>query len=142
MSRSGYSDDCENVQLYRQAVDRATKGKRGQAFLRELRDRLIELPVKELTAGELADPIKKTVCALGAALVPRLEGKVDDPYDTAAQMTPDYGDSHNLAMKLGIARSLVNEIQFHNDDDWSMRNETPEHRYRRMLDWIKGLITS
>lgn len=36
MSRSGYSDDCDHIELWRAAVDAAVSGKRGQAFLREL----------------------------------------------------------------------------------------------------------
>ncbi len=39
MSRSGYQDDCEGLNLYRGTVRRAIRGKRGQAFLRELADK-------------------------------------------------------------------------------------------------------
>ena len=53
MSRSGYSDDCENVELYRAAVDRAIKGSRGQAFLRELATAMDAMPEKVLIAEEL-----------------------------------------------------------------------------------------
>ena len=38
MSRSGYSDDCETMGLWRGAVERAIYGKRGQTFLREMAD--------------------------------------------------------------------------------------------------------
>ena len=36
MSRSGYTDECEYLDLYRGKVERAIKGKRGQKFLQEL----------------------------------------------------------------------------------------------------------
>ncbi len=51
MSRSGYSDDCDNLQLWRQAVDRAISGKRGQAVLREMLASLEALPQKRLISG-------------------------------------------------------------------------------------------
>jgi hypothetical protein len=42
MSRSGYSDDCSGRELvlWRGAVASALRGRRGQAFLRELVDAL------------------------------------------------------------------------------------------------------
>lgn len=36
MSRSGYSDDCENVAMWRGQVASAIRGKRGQTMLRDL----------------------------------------------------------------------------------------------------------
>lgn len=36
MSRSGYSDDCENIGLWRGAVERAIRGVWGQALLLEM----------------------------------------------------------------------------------------------------------
>ncbi|WP_256576270.1 hypothetical protein [Pseudomonas sp. KK4] len=68
MSRSGYSDDCENWSLicWRGAVNSAIKGKRGQAFLIELRDALDAMPVKRLTTNTLeADGEFCTLGALG-----------------------------------------------------------------------------
>lgn len=58
MSRSGYSDDDDDdggsrLNLWRGAVERAIKGKRGQAFLRELGAALDAMPDKRLTTGEL-----------------------------------------------------------------------------------------
>ncbi|WP_449106241.1 hypothetical protein [Pseudomonas mohnii] len=55
MSRSGYSDDCGGWDLicWRGAVKSALKGKRGQAFLLELRDALDAMPVKRLIADSL-----------------------------------------------------------------------------------------
>lgn len=64
MSRSGYSEDCENINLYRATVDRATNGKRGQAFLRELLSVLDVMPEKRLISDELVDHAGE-FCALG-----------------------------------------------------------------------------
>lgn len=44
MSRSGYVDDYEYLELYRASVERAIRGKRGQAFLRELAKVLDSVP--------------------------------------------------------------------------------------------------
>lgn len=53
MSRSGYDDDCDGWALirWRGAVASAIRGRRGQAFLRELAEALDELPKHELIAG-------------------------------------------------------------------------------------------
>jgi hypothetical protein len=54
MSRSGYSDGWDNsVYLWRGAVNSAVNGKRGQAFLRDLRDALEAKPEKTLVKGAL-----------------------------------------------------------------------------------------
>ena len=55
MSRSGYSDDYEGLGLYRQTVENALRGKRGQAFLRELLEALDALDEKKLIEGYLKD---------------------------------------------------------------------------------------
>lgn len=98
MSRSGYSDDCENVGLWRGAVERATKGYRGQHLLRKLRDALDAMPRKQL----ITDAIKNEsgeVCALGAL----------DP------QAPVY-DAPELAEHFRIARALAAEIVYLNDE--------------------------
>ena len=64
MSRSGYSDNCDNVQLWRSAVKRAMTGYRGQAFLRKLRTALDAMPVKRLITNEIANEAGE-VCAHG-----------------------------------------------------------------------------
>jgi len=65
MSRSGYSDDCDGTELnlYRGAVESAIRGKRGQAFLRELLADMDAMPVKELIVGRLE--YDGAYCALG-----------------------------------------------------------------------------
>lgn len=128
MSRSGYSDDCENVCLWRQAVHRATTGYRGRAFLRKLRDALDAMPVKRLIAGAIKDDAGE-VCALGAV-------------DSTVR-ADDY-HAKDLARHFGIAHSLAAEIVYVNDEYWreclSWRNdhapETPEERWTRVRAWV------
>ncbi len=125
MSRSGYSDDCENIGLWRGAVDRAIAGKRGQAFLREMAAALDAMPVKELVAGEIVRD-SAHVCAIGAVAVAR---KMD-----VSQLEIDDGESVGAAF--GVARALACEIAFVNDDDFGAGHETPAERWTRMRAWV------
>ncbi len=124
MSRSGYSDDCENLNLYRGTVERATRGKRGQRFFRDLVAALDALPAKRLVANEL----QKTdgeVCALGAL------GK----YKGAPLEAVDTYDTNALGKTFDIAHQLAAETMFVNDDDFEYREETPEQRWERVRKW-------
>lgn len=134
MSRSGYSDDYENIALYRNAVDRAIGGKRGQAFLREMAAALDAMPVKELVADVIAQD--GDVCAIGAvALARRL--------DVAGL---DAEDADAVASRFGIARALAAEIAYENDEcgeRWTrrgFRSETPAERWTRMRAWVERHI--
>lgn len=123
MSRSGYSEDCENLALWRSAVHRATTGYRGQHLLRKLRDALDAMPVKRLIADEIQNEHGE-VCALGAL----------DP--TAASY-----DAVDLAKHFGVARALAAEIVYINDERWS-RTEAPEARWVRMRAWVEKQIAA
>ena len=131
MSRSGYSDDCENLNLYRGTVERAAYGKRGQAFLRELVAALDAMPIKRLVASEL-ETTDGEVCALGS--LGRAKGIAVKELDTY--------DTHDLGRKFNIAHQLAAETMFQNDecglDMWDGRKrvtETPEERWTRMRKW-------
>jgi hypothetical protein len=121
MSRSGYSDDCENVGLWRGAVERATKGYRGQHLLKKLRAALDAMPVKRLIADAIKDETGE-VCALGAL----------DPNVTSY-------DAEDLAIHFGIARALAAEIVYMNDE-YPFKTETPEQRWIRMRAWVAAQI--
>ncbi len=131
MSRSGYSEDCDNLALWRAAVARATNGKRGQAFLREMAAALDALPVRELIAGSLVRD-NEHACALGAVALARgmdvsqLEVDADDD----EQM-----DGEAVGAAFGIARVLALEIAFENDDN-CRSSETPEDRWKRVRAWV------
>lgn len=123
MSRSGYSDDCENLNLWRGAVDRALRGRRGQAFLKETLDALDAMPEKMLTAHELeADG---EVCVLGA--VGRARGMDMKDID------PD--DHEAVAAKFGVSHAMACELMYLNDE-LGPRSETPEERFARMRAWV------
>ncbi|HMF28265.1 MAG TPA: hypothetical protein VKE42_05800 [Candidatus Cybelea sp.] len=131
MSRSGYSDDYDTpIELYRQAVENAILGKRGQALLRRLRDALDAMPVKRLITDAIKDE-HGDVCALGA-----LDPTAPNPiYD-------DYEAPEKLAKHFNIAPALAAEIVYMNDeyDDWRTPDETPEQRWTRMREWVRKQI--
>lgn len=124
MSRSGYSDDCEYIELYRGAVERAILGKRGQAFLKEMLAALDALPNKRLVDSELEKDGE--VCAIGS--VGKQRG-VD-------MSSIDPSDQQRVAEIFGIAWSMAAEIAFINDDDWAREKEAPEHRFERVRAWV------
>lgn len=123
MSRSGYSDDCEHVALWRAAVDRATFGNRGQAFMRKLLAALDVMPEKRLITNEISDG-HGGVCALGAV-------------DPNAKVDPE--DSEAVAAHFRIAPALAAEIVYMNDE-WRASGETPEARWQRMREWVRKQI--
>jgi len=128
VSRSGYSDDGDEWALirWRGAVNAAIKGRRGQAFLREMLAALDALPAKRLAAEELeADG---EVCALGSVGRARgLDMSAIDPYD-----------HDTVAGKFNIAHALACEIMWENDEGGGYwKHETPESRFARMRTWIE-----
>jgi hypothetical protein len=127
MSRSGYSDDCDNLQLWRGAVDRALLGARGQQFLKKLRAALDAMPVKRLIAYEIANT-SGDVCALGSV----------DPHCSV-----DPEDRDAVGQHFGIAPAMAAEIVYENDEGlgrWSGDKETPEARWVRMRAWVEKQI--
>lgn len=135
MSRSGYSDDCSGWSLicWRGAVNSAIKGKRGQATLREIRDALDDMPVRELAADSLVSADGQ-FCTLGVLGIAR-----GMPLDS---LVPD--DPEGVADKFGIATAMVREIVYENDEcgPWAPYpyKESPANRWRRMRDWVDQKI--
>ena len=123
MSRSGYTDDCENLEMWRGAVRRAIRGKRGQAFLREMLDAMDAMPVKRLISDQLAD--HGEVCAIGVVGAKR---GID-----MSKIDPD--EPKQVADVFGIARALAAEIEYINDEA-AFKSETPEERWARVREWI------
>lgn len=128
MSRSGYSDDCENVQLWRGNVERAIKGKKGQEFFKELLAALDALPHKRLIPHELIDGSE--CCALGAVVLAR-------GLDVT---TIDESEPEEVAAALGIRGMLAQEIAYMNDE--YQRLNTPEERWQRIRNWVVSNITA
>lgn len=131
MGRHGYSDNCDNnwnLIRWRGQVKSAIRGKRGQAFMRELINSLDAVPSKRLISGELLKDGE--VCAIGAVGVKRginLESIDVDDYD-------------EIALTFGIAHQLVREIEYENDRDWKWDKETPEDRWKRVRAWAQDCL--
>lgn len=128
MSRSGYSDDCDGWSLirWRGAVTSSIRGKRGQAFLRELATAMDAMPVKELIADELqtADGGFCTIGVLGAAR--GMDMSRLDPHDR-----------ETVSAAFGISPAMAAEIVFENDEaGWY--DEKPEIRWFRMRQWVES----
>lgn len=128
MSRSGYSDDCENVQLWRANVDRAIHGKAGQSLFKELLAALDALPHKRLIPHELVKDGE--CCTLGAVVLARgLDvSKIDE------------SEPEEVAAALGIRSMLAQEIAYMNDEYIGSR-ETPERRFERIRAWVVKQIS-
>lgn len=128
MSRSGYDDDYDQWDLirWRGAVTSAIRGKRGQAFLREMLEALDALPEKALIENEVVT-FDGQVCAMGAVAQKRgLDFTAVDPEE-----------SDVVANKFGVSEALVREIAYENDDGfYGPGTETPEQRWQRMRRWV------
>ena len=107
MSRSGYSDACDDqwgLIRWRGAVNSAIKGARGQQFLRELAAAMDAMPDKRLIADELqADGAYCTLGVIGAAR--GLDMDKVDPYDRDA-----------VSALMNVAPALAAEVMFENDE--------------------------
>ncbi len=129
MGRAGYTEDFGEDQWglirYRGAVKSGIRGKRGQAFLREMLKALDALPEKKLVADELE--MDGQVCAIGSVgLARKLDMSKIDPHDP-----------ETVAGTFGISEALAREIVYENDEGgWG--NDTPEKRFDRMRTWIVG----
>ena len=141
MSRSGYEDGCDSdypVELYRQSVDRALRGKRGQTFLRELATALDAMPVKELIADELVRA-DGACCTLGVVCKTR---GIDVSHI-------DYEDPWVVGRRLGVATAMAAEIAYMNDEYMPRRHfaedeapETPVQRWERMRKWVSDNLAA
>ena len=134
MSRSGYNDGCDGweLNLWRGAVESAIRGKRGQAFLREMRDALDAMPEKRLVAGDLVTP-EGECCAMGAVAIRR-------GLDVSGV---DETERDQVAQAFGIAEALAAEIAFENDErEARWRPETPEERWKRMRAWVESQLAA
>jgi hypothetical protein len=135
MSRAGYSDDLDPLDLgrWRAQVASAIRGKRGQAFFRQLIEALDAMPEKRLVTGDLQDD-SGCVCTLGA--LAKHKGADLEQLDTY-----DYDD---LGQRFNIAHQLAQEVMFENDEHGTWANvdgawvkETPEMRWQRMRKWAE-----
>ena len=136
MNRHGYTDDCDgdtwSTIRWRGAVKKAIKGKRGQAFLRELLAALDELPEKFLVESKLENE-DGGVCAIGA-VCKRRGIKAPEWFNDEDVDPGEYRDA--LSEILGIAPVLISEIAYENDEG----NRDDESRFRHMRSWVQNCI--
>lgn len=137
MSRSGYSEDCDDTwqtMMWRGRVASAIRGRRGQKLLLDLVEALDALPEKRLITEEL---IRETgeVCALGAVGLKRGVNMwpLNPEFDKWGMLDDSEEHSENVADAFNVAPCLVREIAFENDEAWA--HITPEERWRRMRAW-------
>lgn len=156
MSRSGYTDDDDDplaTGRWRAQVNSAIRGKRGQAFLRELIAALDAMLEKSLIAEELVTA-EGQVCAIGAVCKAR---GIDVSH-------VDYDSPDDVASKVGVASQMVAEIEYENDEcgyrfekvqlpesperpkfapdfTWERIEETPEERWQRMRRWAEARLS-
>ena len=116
MSRSGYSEDDDDgtLGLWRGAVERAIKGKRGQQAINEIIAALDAMPEKKLAAESLIN-VEGEFCTLG--VLGKVRGLSID------QLNPD--DWDEVAKAFNIAHAMAREIVYENDevlDDYIYEN--------------------
>ena len=131
MTRSGYTDDSEYLELYRGRVANTIKGRNSQKFLREMLAAFDAMPVRILIYGDLIDA-KGNCCAIGAVCKSRgLDLRLVDQEDPEA-----------IGRLMAISTTLAAEIEYENDEggDWRRDPETPWQRWKRMREWIDAKI--
>lgn len=126
MSRAHYSEDLENWDMirWRGRVMSATRGKRGQLFLRDLLVALDEMPDKRLIRNDLQNEDGQ-VCAIGAL---GLKRGID-------MSTIDPEEAETVAAAFNIAEPLAREVVYMNDEYFDYRM-TAEERFTKMRAWI------
>lgn len=131
MSRSGYSEDCDDDLLmgrWRGMVASATRGARGQKLFKDLAQALDEMPLKELIKNALETP-DGSYCALGVLGKKRgINLNEIDPEDYDL-----------VAKNFDIASPLAQEIVYMNDEYFCGK---PSDRWKEMRAWVGKQIKS
>jgi hypothetical protein len=147
MGRSGYVDgDVEETWdwiRWRGSVASAIRGKRGQAFLKELVKTLDAMPEKRLIKDALKDECGE-VCAVGAVMEAR---KL--PFDV------DVNDYDSIASIIEVNAKLIQELECENDQavryitlPWtgtyscngSHVDDSPEARWAQVRAWAEAQL--
>lgn len=152
MSRSGYTDDNDDPLAngrWRAQVKSAIRGKRGQAFLRELAAAMDAMPEKVLIAEELISE-EGDCCTIGVVCKAR-------GIDVKGV---DFHCPENVGALVGIADQMAAEIEYKNDEcgeryekvpvpttspygagwTWLRVEETPAERWQRMRKWVDSQL--
>jgi len=164
MSRSGYTEDNDDqwaLIRWRGAVKSAMRGKRGQAFLRELLAALDAMSVKRLIANDLVfdgDPATpylpyehEDIIVGGDVLV---DGRGNAVHIGEVCALGYLGQARGLDMRdldpeepefvadaFGVNDKIIREIVYTNDEGaWG--DETPEKRWIRVRAWVAAQIVA
>jgi hypothetical protein len=135
MSRSGYNEDCDDnwsIIRWRGVIASAARGKRGQAFFRDLLAALDAMPAKRLIVDDLIREDStgfEDVCALGALGKAR---RID-------LSKLELEDVARVASTFDIAEPLAREV-VHENDEGGWYPETPEARWMRIRTWVASQI--
>lgn len=135
MSRHGYIDDCDDELAcgrWRGMVASAIRGKRGQAFLRELAAALDAMPDKWLAPESLVTG-EGEVCAIGSVLVAR-----GATVDELRSIDPE--DSRVVARAANIAECLAREIMYQNDE--CIWQDDAQDAGRKRWEWMRKWVDS
>lgn len=148
--------------LWEANLERAIKGRRGQAMLHELEAALLALPQPRLeemvlyrgvyeAAGDFygtEETEQVDACAIGAYLRfrilngtpvfrwPKSKMRLETLADLQREDSEDYGDEHAKLMEAcGVPGNLAWHIGWLNDEQFE--GYTPEERYEHMLAWVR-----
>lgn len=125
--------------LWRNIVNRAIHGKRGQQALRELEQALLALPHKRLIDGELCD--RRDVCVVGAlGLYRKVQAGMtpEQALDDLPFIDTDFDTAWYGRDELGLTETLAWELGRINDEKFAKL--TPEERYEAMLAWVRDQL--
>lgn len=128
MNRSGYTDECDDplaAGRWIAAVNSSLRGRRGQAFLRELLAALDAMPEKRLIANTAA----KDGCMCALAVVAAKRGQGLEQLDAYMKGL----DWDRLAESLDISEAMAREVMYLNDEmtdefEWVDRPQGPPTR--------------
>lgn len=136
MSRSGYVEGCDlgnwSYICHRGAVTKSMRGKRGQAFLKELLKYMDEMRDKKLVdcSDTFSFEIDGDFCALGLVANKR---DLD-----VSSLNPE--NAHLVAEKFGISETMCREIMYMNDEHPWKHNEKDFERWLRVREWVQSEI--
>jgi len=129
MSRSGYSEDCDDVLMFGRwnaQVNSAIRGKRGQKFLLDLVNALDALPEPKLISDDLEQD--GAYCALGA--LGKYRGIDLDNLDTY--------EYEKLGSNFDIAEQLARETMYINDECGSKNDG---QRWQTVRNWALSKLS-
>jgi hypothetical protein len=151
MSRINYceDEDFNNQSLLWEAnQERAIRGRKGQAALRELEQALLALPEKKLIVDELENA-QGEVCAIGALAKfkgrenPRVnwgDTPVDEPLADGVILPDEVQEvTLDLAESLGVPRLVALAVIYENDERAYALD--PTLRYGRLLRWTRHALS-